>query len=114
MDTTTILEQQEQESEKPPSIAPRPARPWRVAVIANVKGETAVPHDGPADAGAEFDRIETIQAIRSAIESDGHVTRFLPADSTLPEKIKEFCPDICFNIAEGLGGDAREAQVPAL
>lgn len=114
MDTTKLLEQEEQESEKPPSIAPRPARPWRVAVIANVKGETNVPHDGPPDAGAEFDRMDTIQAIRSAIESDGHVTSFLPADSTLPDKIKEFCPDICFNIAEGAGGDAREAQVPAL
>lgn len=114
MDTQTLLEQQEQESEKPPSITPRPARPWRVAVIANVKGETSVPHEGPADAGAEFDRIETIQAIRSAIESDGHVTSFLPADSNLPIRLKEFYPDICFNISEGLGGDAREAQVPAL
>ncbi len=114
MDTTTLLEQQEQESEKPPSIRPRPARPWRVAVIANVKGETAQPHEGPPDAGAEFDRIETIQAICSAIESDGHVAQFLQADSTLPERLKEFCPDICFNIAEGMGGDSREAQVPAL
>ncbi len=114
MDTQTLLEQQEQESEKPPSIRPRPARPWRVAVIANVKGETSLPQDGPPDAGAEFDRMETIQAIQSAIESDGHVTRFLPADSTLPEHLKEFYPDICFNIAEGMGGDAREAQIPAL
>ena len=114
MEPITLLEQQEQESEKPPSTTPRLARPWRVAVIANVKGETSLPHDGPPDAGAEFDRIETIQAIRSAIESDGHVTRFLPADASLPERIKAFCPDICFNIAEGMGGDAREAQVPAL
>lgn len=116
MDTLNLLEQQEQEqeSEKPPSIRPRPARAWRVAVIANVKGETTLPHNGPLDAGAEFDRIETIQAIRSAIESDGHVTSFLPADSNLPGRLKEFFPDICFNIAEGLGGDSREAQVPAL
>lgn len=114
METITLLEQQEQESEKPPSIRPRPARPWRVAVIANIKGENSQSNDAPPDAGAEFDRMETIQAIRSAIESDGHVTSFLPADSTLPEQLKHFYPDICFNIAEGLGGDAREAQVPAL
>jgi D-alanine-D-alanine ligase len=114
MDTKTLLEQQEQESEKPPSIGPRPARSWRVAVIANLKGETSFTNDAPPDAGAEFDRIETVQAIRSAIESDGHVTEFLPADSSLPERIKQFSPDICFNISEGLGGDAREAQVPAL
>jgi D-alanine-D-alanine ligase len=114
MDTNALLEQQEQENDKPPGSRPRPARPWRVAVIANVKAETILPHDSPPDAGAEFDRIETIQAIRSAIETDGHLTRFLPADSTLAERIKKFCPDICFNIAEGIGGDAREAQVPAL
>jgi D-alanine-D-alanine ligase len=114
MDTQTLLEQQEQESEKPPSIRPRPARPWRVAIIANVKGETSLPQDGPPDAGAEYDRIETIQSIRSAIEADGHITRFLPADSNLPDQVKKFFPDICFNIAEGMGGDSREAQVPAL
>lgn len=117
-ETKALLEQQEQEqeqeSEKPPSKRPRPARPWRVAVIANIKGESTLPHDGPPDAGAEFDRMETIMAIRSAIESDGHVTCFLSADSTLPEHLREFYPDICFNIAEGIGGDAREAQVPAL
>jgi D-alanine-D-alanine ligase len=118
MDTKILLEQteqeQEQESEKPPSIKPRPARPWRVAIIANIKGETSLPQDGPPDAGAEFDKMDTIQAIRSAIESDGHVTSFLPADTTLPDRLKKFYPDICFNIAEGMGGDAREAQVPAL
>lgn len=116
MATKKLLEQQEQEqeSEKPPSIQPRPARPWRVAVLANIKGDSSLPHNGPPDAGAEFDGIDTIQAIRSAIESDGHVTSFLPADATLPERLNEFYPDICFNIAEGLGGDAREAQVPAL
>lgn len=113
METKTLLEEKEQETE-PPGSRPRPVRPWRVAVIANIKKDQKVPHDGPPDAGAEFDRIETIQAIRAAIETDGHLTEFLPADSTLPDRIKEFCPDICFNIAEGLGGDAREAQVPAL
>ena len=102
------------EGDKPPSKMPRPARPWRVAVIANVKGETAMPIDAPADAGAEFDRKETIQAIQAAIESDGHTTLFLPADASLPFNLREFRPDICFNIAEGIVGDAREAHIPAL
>lgn len=102
------------EGDKPPSSMPRPARPWRVAVIANVKGETAMPFDAPADAGAEFDRKETIQAIQAAIESDGHTTTFLPADATLPFTLHEYRPDICFNIAEGIVGDAREAHIPAL
>ncbi|MBN1373500.1 MAG: hypothetical protein JW987_16300, partial [Anaerolineaceae bacterium] len=115
MDLNKLFEQeQEQDSDKPPSRRPRPARPWRVAVIANVKGETALPIDAPADAGAEFDRRETIQSIQDAIESDGHTTRFLSADYTLLDTIREYHPDICFNIAEGMMGDGREAQVPAL
>lgn len=115
MDLQKLFEQeQEQEAEKPPSLRPRPARPWRVAVIANVKGETALPFDAPPDAGAEFDRRETVQSIQDAIESDGHSTRFLSADHTLLDTLREYRPDICFNIAEGIIGDSREAQVPAL
>ncbi|HEX7555456.1 MAG TPA: hypothetical protein VF338_02440, partial [Leptolinea sp.] len=115
MDETKDLEQTEaDESDKPPSTTPRPLRAWRVAVIANVKGETALPMDGPADAGAEFDRKETIQEIQTAIESDGHTTVFIPADANLPYALAHVRPDICFNISEGIYGDAREAQIPAL
>lgn len=114
MDPIKLTEQEFIEEEKPPSCNPRPARSWRVAVIANVKGEIPLSDDAPADAGAEFDKPETIQAIQRAIESDGHVTFFIPADSRLPFALRELNPDICFNIAEGLGGDGREAQVPAL
>lgn len=113
-DLAAIQETESTESDKPPLSNPRLARPWRVAVIANVKGETSVALDAPGDAGAEFDKVETIQAIQAAIESDGHTTVFLPADSKLPYRLRDFCPDICFNIAEGAGGDGREAQVPAL
>lgn len=102
------------DSDEPPGTSPHPARPWRVAVIANLKGHSAIPMEGPADAGADFDGIETIQAIQNAIASDGHIAEFLHADGDLPFRLRDFKPDICFNIAEGLGGDAREAQVPAL
>jgi D-alanine-D-alanine ligase len=108
------LEAQEEESDKPPSISPRPANSWHVAVIANIKGETALPYNGPDDAGAEFDRKETIQAILDAIASDGHRVSFHSADDNLPYTLTKHRPDLCFNIAEGQGGDAREAQVPAL
>lgn len=103
-----------EESDKPPSTRPRPARLWRVAIIANVKGDNHPATHTAEDAGAEFDKPETIQAIQAAIESDGHTTQFINADASLPARVQEYCPDICFNIAEGLGGDAREAQVPAL
>lgn len=114
MEEIKLTETEGEESEKPPSCKPRQARPWRVAVVANVRGETSAPANGPEDAGAEFDKIETINAIRAAIESDGHHTVFIPADINLPTKLHDVVPDICFNISEGLGGDGREAQAPAV
>jgi D-alanine-D-alanine ligase len=90
-------------------------RYWRVAVLANIKDEKqSLPPGVPPDAFADYDHIETIDRIRAALESDGHQTVFVPADRRLPFALDEAKPDICFNIAEGLGGDAREAQVPAL
>ena len=90
-------------------------RYWKVAVLANIKDESKPKPEGvPPDAFADFDHIETIDAIRTALETDGHQTAFLQADTNLPYALKDEKPDICFNIAEGLGGDAREAQVPAL
>ncbi|HUH99392.1 MAG TPA: hypothetical protein VLZ89_18675 [Anaerolineales bacterium] len=100
-------------ADQPPSH--RLKRYWRVAVLANIKDEKVpLPPGVPPDAYADFDHIETIQHIRNAIESDGHETRFILADQNLPFAVRDFKPDICFNIAEGLGGDAREAQIPAL
>src|SRR5512144_1981265 len=99
-------------SDEPPG---RPHPHWRVAVLANIKDESQpLPAGVPADAYADFDHIETIDHIRRAIETDGHSTDFLVADENLPSALKKAKPDICFNIAEGLGGDAREAQIPAL
>jgi D-alanine-D-alanine ligase len=90
-------------------------RYWRVAVLANIKDESQLKPEGvPSDAFADFDHIETVEKIQEAIESDGHETKFLMADRTLPQTIQEYKPDICLNIAEGLGGDARESHIPAL
>ena len=109
-----MIEQLEKEGEKPPSSTGA-KKPWFVAVLANIKdGDNLLPKDVPEDAFADYDHIETIQAIQNAIESDGHNTIFIPADRKLPFSLTEIKPDICFNLAEGLGGDAREAQVPAL
>ena len=101
------------EEDKPPSR--RMKRYWKVAVLANIKDESKPKPEGvPPDAFADYDHIETIDSIRGAIETDGHKTVFIQADEELPYALKEEKPDICFNIAEGLGGDAREAQVPAM
>jgi D-alanine-D-alanine ligase len=99
--------------DKPPGR--RMKRYWKIAVLANIKDDSHPKPEGvPPDAFADFDHIETIDSIRAALESDGHQTVFIQADTDLPFALKEENPDICFNIAEGLGGDAREAQVPAV
>jgi len=108
-------EQKAQESDKPPSIWLQPKPVWRIAVLANIKDDNAErPADVPPDAYADYDHIETIRLIQAALETDGHKTEFIMADQKLPFELKKYKPDICFNIAEGLGGDAREAQTPAL
>lgn len=88
--------------------------PWRIALIANLKEDSVVEEDSPPDAKAEFDQVVTINAIRDALESYGHEVHYLPGNKNLPFAITELNPDICFNLAEGLRGDGREAQIPAL
>jgi D-alanine-D-alanine ligase len=100
-------------NKKPPSpVQRRP--PWRIALVANLKDEFDWGPEAPADAGSEFDRRETLEALAAAMEEDGHWVTFCRADSTLPEALLNLRPHIAFNIAEGLGGDGREAQAPAV
>ncbi|MCB0100902.1 MAG: hypothetical protein H6635_03430 [Anaerolineales bacterium] len=88
---------------------------WKVAILANIKDDNLPKPEGvPPDAFADFDHIETVDALRTVLEADGHTTVFIHADRELPFNLRKEKPDICFNLAEGLGGDAREAQVPAL
>lgn len=66
------------------------------------------------DEEAEYDSIETITAIKSALTSKGHNVVLLEADKALPEILRDTQIDIAFNIAEGLEGRCREAQVPVM
>jgi D-alanine-D-alanine ligase len=65
------------------------------------------------DLHAEWDTMETINAVRFAIEERFPVT-MIEADEHAFEKLKEQRPDFVFNIAEGLHGSSREAQMPAI
>jgi D-alanine-D-alanine ligase len=64
---------------------------------------------------AEFDRDDTIEAIAHALHLLGHRTHRI---GNLHELLKELVDgkrwDLVFNIAEGLHGIGREAQVPAV
>jgi D-alanine-D-alanine ligase len=62
---------------------------------------------------AEWDTMETIQAVEAAI-AERHDVVLVEADEHVYERLRETKPDFVFNMAEGLYGAAREAQVPTL
>jgi len=86
----------------------------RVALLFNSKHSIERPADAPPDALAEYDSEETTHALAAALRSAGHAVFPLEADVTLLDTIRQVSPDICFNISEGLRGESRESQVPAL
>jgi len=64
---------------------------------------------------AELDEAETIEAVDQAIQALGHTTERIGSISSLVQELaagKRW--DLVFNIAEGINGVSREAQVPAL
>jgi D-alanine-D-alanine ligase len=87
---------------------------WKVGLIVNMKKNVQLDTDAPLDALAEYDSPATVNALEKALSAGGHEVIQLEGDETLLDNVRRFSPDICFNIAEGLQGDAREAQVPAL
>ncbi len=86
----------------------RRGRITRVGFTYNVKRE----HEG--DEQAEFDPPATIIAIANALARQGHIVVHLEATPDLPRVLAEADVDLIFNIAEGVEGRNREAQVPAL
>ncbi|MDP4855946.1 MAG: D-alanine--D-alanine ligase, partial [Desulfobacterales bacterium] len=64
---------------------------------------------------AEFDRTDTIDAIEGSLQALGHATERIGNIMNLTRKLVSGNRwDMVFNIAEGLRGFGREAQVPAL
>lgn len=88
---------------------PRPA--LRVGLTHNVKRIDPTSGD---DSDAEYDAPSTINAIADALKSHGHDVVLLEATPELPEILTATPVDVVFNVAEGLRGRNREAQVPAL
>ncbi|MBN2012258.1 ATP-grasp domain-containing protein [candidate division KSB1 bacterium] len=64
---------------------------------------------------AEFDKLETVDAIDSTLRLLGHTTDRIGNIWQLTKRLAQGAHwDFVFNIAEGLRGIGREAQVPAL
>lgn len=70
--------------------------------------------EGEDDQEAEYDSPKTIEAVRAALASFGHEVVGLEATPELPTILASSGVDVVFNIAEGIKGRNREAQVPAM
>ena len=67
------------------------------------------------DETAEFDRIATVEALEQALRDLGHEAERIGHARQLIAWLEQGADwDLVFNIAEGLSGIAREAQVPAI
>ncbi len=93
------------------SDIPLPANALRVAVVYNLKHLNAA---GAIDAEAEYDGMTTIDSIQNALRKHGVWTAAIEQSDSFIEQLRLHKIDIVFNIAEGRGGRAREAQTPAM
>ncbi len=90
----------------------------RVAVLANLK-KNAPHYDGmPEDRWDDLDSSKTLEAIVDVLRDAGHEAEFFEASILPPynlvQRLTDYQPDLCFNMAESHFGDAREAQIPAV
>jgi D-alanine-D-alanine ligase len=94
-------------STEPPSLTP--------SENLSITPLTASLQSSPAasDLYAEWDSRETIEAVKLALE-EIHTVTMVEADVEAYAKLVDARPDIVFNIAEGLHGISREAQIPAM
>ena len=83
----------------------------KVGLAFNLK---RIDSNGDSDAEAEYDSPRTIEALTRAIESYGHQVQHLEATPDFPRTLMQAGVDLVFNIAEGIRGRNREAQVPSL
>lgn len=84
---------------------------YRVGIAFNLKKKNESEQE---DEQAEYDSINTVEAIGKALKGAGCETVFLEASENFPQMLKQAEVDIVFNIAEGKGGRGREAQVPSI
>ncbi|MFH1848895.1 MAG: KamA family radical SAM protein [archaeon] len=84
----------------------------KMAVVFNLKKEAG--EGVPEDFYAEFDDMSVPSAIRDVLEKNGYSADLLEADEELYHKLRKGNYAFVFNIAEGMNGESRESQVPAM
>ncbi|NDJ76254.1 MAG: hypothetical protein GYB65_08335 [Chloroflexi bacterium] len=90
----------------------------RIALLANLESNAPTWQGMPADQWDDLDTPRSVNGILGALRSGGHEAELLEATLQPPhnliQRLEQFQPDLCFNIAEGHFGTGREAQIPAL
>jgi len=86
----------------------------RVGLTYNLKKTVDSSSGQPVDFYIEFDDEETVDAIAEALRKGGCEVVKIEANEEAYTKLQSLKPDIVFNIAEGLRGESRESQVPAI
>ncbi len=86
----------------------------RIGIAYNLRDEVPVIPGSPIDHAEEFDSPATIDALAQVLKSAGHGVERLGFGRGFLERMLAAPPDLVFNIAEGLHGRSREAQVPAV
>ena len=88
--------------------------PLTIGLTFDLKQDYPQEISSAVDDDCELDSPETIDAIASALEKNGHRVFKLGGGRNLLKALEIVKPDIVFNISEGLYGRNREAQVPSI
>jgi D-alanine-D-alanine ligase len=96
-----------------PKASQQESRPLKVGVAYNLKSLDADELMAD-DSQAEFDSPSTVKALMDAIAEAGHRVVGLEATPEFARKVGAAGVDMVFNIAEGVRGRNREAQVPSI
>jgi len=86
----------------------------KVGLTYNLKRQPSADEGLPEDFYVEFDDEETVDAIAEALREGGCKVTKIEADGEAYGKLRRLKPDIVFNMAEGLRGETRESQIPAI
>ncbi|MBI5236531.1 MAG: ATP-grasp domain-containing protein [Deltaproteobacteria bacterium] len=86
----------------------------KIALTYNLKKELPKTEGLPPDFYAECDDIETIENVRDALCARHGDVLMIEADEDAFEKLRKARPDMVFNMAEGIWGESRESQLPAI
>ncbi len=85
----------------------------KVALVYDALSKLGAVRDLPEDFGAEYEDEQTVRSLLAAVCACGYQAVGLALGEDFPRRIRRLCPDLVFNIAEGIRGPTRESVVPA-